>query len=209
MPNEENPEETLETLPEETNLELEPEAKAEGEDGDPLDKIEDAEGLRAEAKKFRAIAQRKDKKPEVKPVVKEDKGDYLKKSDFELGNQKVAIKMATGKAELNPQKFGVETPEQLGKIQQDILENWDEIIKNYTPRRGKDTAEDILEDIKDAYVLFSVRRPNKEDKPDISELSKTKVIPGQVSPKGKETPVKDPPGFKLPSQPKDWYPKKS
>jgi hypothetical protein len=209
MENEENQEEeTLpETLPEEKNLELEPKGKPEG-DGDPLDKLLDKpEELLAEAKKFRSIKERLEKKPEIKPIVK-DTSDYLKKSDFELANQKAAIKMATGKVDVSPKTFGVET-EQLGKIQQDILENWDEVIKNYAPRRGKDTAEDVLEDIKDAYVLFSIRRPNKEGKPDISELSQTKVIPGQASPKEQKPPVKEPSSFKLPVQPSEWYPKKT
>jgi hypothetical protein len=174
---------------------------------DPLDTIQDVDELRAEAKKFRAISSRA-KKPEKKeekpaeqavskPAETPDQG-FLKKSDFELANQKKAIKMSTIVSETDS--------EEIKAIKEDLLENWDKVRAFYTPRRGKDTPEDIAEDIKDAYAIFYARNAKKEDKPDLTPLKAHSAMGTGTSPKGK-TPTVNPPGFRLPSQPADWYKK--
>jgi len=190
-----------ETLQEEIN----PEVNSEELHTDPLDEVFDEDTLRAEAKKYRSIAQRKAKeKAEVKETPKEEppkeepKGDYLKKSDFELANQKKATKLVTTVSEGDT--------EEAKATKADMLANWESIKALYVPRRGKDTPEDVMEDIKDAYVLFNARRP-KEEINTVADLSSTKVIPGTVAPKGQQPAVKNPPNFKLGTQPKDWYKK--
>ncbi len=166
---------------------------------DPLDNIQDTSILLAEAKKYRAIARRhkaEKPKPEAKIEVKPETGDYLKKSDFELANQKKAIRTATIVSENDT--------EEAKTLKTDLLENWDKVRQFYTPRRGKDTPEDVYEDIKDAYAVFNTRRPKKEVKPDIKELSETKITPTGNAPEPK-SPQKQPPRFNLPKTTKEWY----
>lgn len=210
MENDELELETPQPDQQEKELELEgdePDApKAEGDEpqgGDPLDKLE-RDALLAETKKYRAIIQRhKGKKEEPKGEPKtpekpeESKpSDFLKKSDFELANQKKAIRMATAVSE--------QEPEEAKKIKEDLLENWDKVRQFYTPRRGKDTPEDVLEDIKDAYTVFNTRRKPKEEKPDVSDLTTTKSNPTGNAPSPK-IPKKNPPNFNIPKKPSEWY----
>lgn len=196
-PNLDQPEEELE-------LEVTP-AEGGTQDGDPLDSIQDVDELRAEAKKHRAIAQRhKDKPPvETKPVEETPKvevptGDYLKKSDFERANQKKAILMAT--------IINESDSEDVQSMKAELVENWEEIRQYYTPRKGKDTPEGILEDIKDAHTLYSSKKVVTEDKPDNSDLSETKVDVVGGTKKAKTTkknPLDD--RIRSKSNPDEWY----
>jgi len=166
--------------------------------GDPLDKLQ-GDALLAEAKKFRSIAQRH-KKSEVKiekPIeeIKVEKTDFLKKSDFELANQKKAIRMATIVSE--------QDTEEVKTLKTDLLENWDKARQFYTPRRGKDTPEDIFEDIKDAYTVFNTRRPKQEVKPDVSDLTITKTNPTGNAPAPKSS-VKNPLNITQAKKPSEW-----
>lgn len=204
----ENDELELETTPnpdqQEKELELEKDNsedpksdELDNQGGDPLDKLQ-GDALLAEAKKFRSIAQRH-KKPEVKePKIEVEKveTDFLKKSDFELANQKKAIRMATTVSE--------QDTEEVKTLKTDLLENWDKARQFYTPRRGKDTPEDIFEDIKDAYAVFNTRRVKVEVKPDISDLITTKTNPTGNAPASK-VPKKEPPRFSIPQKPNEWY----
>ena len=205
---EENPSEQEQELELETE---EAEATEETQGSDPLDG-DNIDEVRKEGKKFRAIANRKPKAEEApikeeptKETPKEEKpkeGEYLKKSDFELENQKTAIKLAT---------ISLETDSDEVKAQKaDVLENWDEIRKNYTPRRGKSTSENILEDIKDATAIFNNRKPPVEETEEgevaVEEITKTEAkAPAGNPPKPKAPKAKNPPNFKLPSQPDEWY----
>lgn len=176
-------------------LELEPEITPEGESkelgSDPLDEISD-ETVRSEAKKHRAIARRFEKKEETpapKPEAKADTSQFLTKADFFKSNERKAIREITADAE--------------------IKANWNEIVPFYTPRRGKETLEDILEDIKDAVTLYKARNPVVEKDDSASDLTTTPVVKTGGGTVDKTTPKpKDPPNFKLPTQPKDWYAKK-
>lgn len=204
---------SLEQNPDEQEQNLDLETTPEGDDskGDPLDKIEDPEALRGEAKKYRSIAARKadrpaatvvEKKADETPAVAEAPSDFVKKSDLELVNQKKAIRLATTASETDS--------DEVKALKADMLENWDHVRSFYTPRRGKDTPEDVFEDIKDAYVLFSTRRPNKEGKPDLSFLTASviKQGSGQAPAAKPTTKVEQPPNFALPTPPSEWYPKK-
>lgn len=206
---EETTEETTQKPDQQEELELdspeskeEPSEATEGTKSDPLDEIQDMDELRREAKKHRAIAQRHKKKEVPKEVPKETpkesketSKEYLKKSDFELANQKKAIRLATVASDSDS--------DEIKTAKADILENWNEVRQFYTPRRGKDTPEDIFEDIKDAYTVFNTRRVKTEKKPDTSELTTTKVAPTGNSPV--KTQKKDPPNFHIPKKPDEWY----
>lgn len=168
------------------------EGEGEGSGGDPLDEIKD-EAARAEAKKHRAIARRLDKKaPEEKPdVAVPASQEFLTKTDFYKSNERKAVREATAN--------------------EDVKANWDKIIPFYTPRRGKETPEDILEDIQDAVTLFKARNPEVKVDDSAAQLQTTVVTQGTaagVAPK-KATDSPALPNYKLPTQPKDWYPKKS
>lgn len=174
-------------------LELEPEVTPEEKptelSGDPLDDIKD-ETARAEAKKNRAIARRLEKEPKVEtPVVPAT--EFLTKADFFKSNERKAIREITADAE--------------------IKAVWNEIIPFYTPRRGKETPEDIKEDILDAITLYKARNPDAPLKDDSADqLTTTSVVKtgGGTVEKGTKK-IPEPPNFKLPSQPSGWYPKKS
>lgn len=167
------------------DLELEP-AMEPG--GDPLDEITD-EVVRAEAKKHRAIARRIEKQETPAPVTPTEVTppvEYVTKADFHKANERQAVREITSDAE--------------------IKAHWSEIAAFYTPRRGKETSEDIKEDILDAITLFKARNPEKVTDDTATDLSATTVVKtggGTVTP---TTPTAiDPPNFRLPVQPKDWY----
>lgn len=172
-------------------LELEPTATEKtAQGGDPLDEISDP-AVRSEAKKHRAIARRLEKKPEAeKPaVVTAPSTEFVTKADFQKTNERKAIKDA------------VSDPE--------VKANWSEIIPFYTPRRGKETPEDISEDIKDAITLWKARNPEVQTDTSAADLTTTAVVKTGGSGPAKTAPkAADPPNFKLPVQPKDWYQKK-
>lgn len=157
---------------------------------DPLDDIQDPVA-RAEAKKYRAIARRTAKVPEAKQPAAPAASEFLTKADFYKTNERVAIRAATADPE--------------------VKANWAEIAPFYTPRRGKETTEDIAEDIQDAITLYRARHPEVVTDDSKNLLTETAVIKTGGGPIGKTTPkTPDLPGFKLPAQPSDWYgPKKS
>ena len=170
---------------------------------DPLDNIQDVEELRREAKKHRSIAQRSKKvkgevsKEETLPIV-EDKSDFLTKKDYELANTKKGIRLATTVSDNDT--------DEVKALKEDTLANWSEIRQLYTPRRGKTTPEDILEDINDAYVLFNARRPKEEEVDDSAKtLTETKVKQATGSKPKPVTAKKEPKNFKIPAQPEEWY----
>ena len=176
---------------EELELELTPNENEPGDD--PLDAIQD-ETVRAEAKKHRAIARRIEKeakkpdevKGEVKTIV--SSSEFLTKADFYKSNERKAIREITADAE--------------------IKAIWNEVIPFYTPRRGKETPEDITEDIRDAITLYKARNPEVVKDDSANQLVTTPVVKtgGGVSDKtAPKTP--NPPNFKLPSQPNTWYKK--
>lgn len=178
------------------NLELELESEGTKElGGDPIDEMQDDVALRAEAKKWRAIARRTEKKPDEKPVVPPvvvpPTSEFLTKADFFKSNERKAIREITADAE--------------------IKANWNEIIPFYTPRRGKETPEDIKEDILDAITLYKARNPGAPAKDDSADqLTTTPVVKTGGGNIDKTTPkLKDPPNFKLPTKPSEWYGKKS
>lgn len=180
------------------DLELDPKLPSEGGkdkdlSDDPLDAIQDPE-VRAEAKKHRAIGRRVDKGEspieEPKPKADAPKQEFLTKADFHRTNERKAVREAVA----NPE----------------VKANWDKIVPFYTPRRGKESPEDILEDIKDAITLYNARNPVVEKDDSARDLSVTPVAKSGGGEGGGKTPPKvvAPPNFKLPVPPKEWYQKK-
>ena len=162
----------------------------ESQAGDPLDLLSDPEAIRAEAKKFRSIAQRKakpvvEKKTETPSVIQTS--DFVRKSDLERG--------ATNKAK---QLVGPE-----------VAAEFDELVK--IPLGGYDPldAESIASNLRERYAILKARKPTEEKNSGVNDLSSTKVMTGTGA--GGNTTQKpdkkDPPNFSLPKSPKDWYQK--
>lgn len=180
--------------------------------GDRLDKIEDIEVMRAEAKKYRGISQRKSRPktvekentviPEKKeaPVQAQNTTDFLTKTDFYKSNERKAIRLATVSTE--------DDSEEIKQFKSDVLENWNDIVGLYTPRKGKETPEDIFEDIKDAYLLYRVKNPKEVKDDSALELTTTPVIKAGKVFKQKEVTTKEDNRYSLPKKPDSWYPKK-
>lgn len=175
---------------EELELELEPGASDEGltpePGGDPLDDIQD-ETARAEAKKARAILRRQ-KPDEAKPVPTPAPTEFLTRADFYKANERKAIREITADAE--------------------IKAVWNEVVPFYTPRRGKETPEDIKEDILDAITIYKTRNPVAVTDDSARELTATPVVKTGGGVPTKATPAPALSNFKLPTQPSDWYAKK-
>jgi len=188
-----------ENAEEATELELETPTEETPEEtpSDPLDEIEDLDELRKRAKGFRSqVSRLKDKpKEELKEEpTEEPPSEYLSKKDFYKSNERKAINELTRVVESDP--------EDVQARKAFVTENWESIKEYYTPRKGKDTPEDILEDLVDAVTLYSAK--HKPAVADPKELAQT-TGGGHSS----AIPIKDiavdPPGMKTSTQPKDWY----
>lgn len=193
------------------DLELEPSITPEGDDDkepgvDPLDDIQDPKA-REEAKKHRAIARRTAKpeeKKEVKtPVATAPAQEYVTKKDFHKSNERKAMRIATVESGITNSKGEVIMPPE------DVKAHWNEILPFYTPRRGKETEADILEDIRDAVTVYRDRNPVVEEDDTARVLTETPVVKpgGESKVKTPKKPDAKLPGFNLPAQPKDWYSK--
>jgi len=110
------------------------------------------EGLKSVKGKLKDF--KKQDKPEDKPKPKQQpKGDFLKRSDYYKAIEKQAISTAC--------------------LDESLEKNWSEIIPFYSPRRGIETVDDIVADLKDAQHLFNKNNPTEteEDPGVLSDLS--------------------------------------
>lgn len=102
-----------------------------------VDEALEGDSLRAEVKKLRSITQRRGERST--PPQKTEGADVLKKSDVEKAQERLAISQIEGSTD---------------DLSKEISDNWDDIMKVYTPRHGRTTKEDILEDIYDAHAVW-------------------------------------------------------
>jgi hypothetical protein len=170
---------------------------------DPLDDIQD-EAARNEAKKHRAIARRATKvevkkEPVLESVVLPQAGEtaYLSKTDFYKSNERKAINSLT--------RIEATDSDEVKANKTFIKENWNGIGALYVPRGGKDTPEDIVDDLGDAITLFKAKNPPKTE--DDSALA-LNTAPGRT--KGgvfDKTEVKSPLNVKKGAKPEEWYSK--
>jgi hypothetical protein len=92
---------------------------------------------------------------------------------------------------------------------EEVDKNWAEIVKFYTPRRGKDSPEAIVADIQDAKTLWEKNAKPKdgekagEDKKSTADLAADKGKPSSQSGEGKPTERKSILTKKVPV--KEWY----
>lgn len=97
---------------------------------------------------------------------------------------------------------------------EEIEKNWAEIVKNYSPRHGKDSVDDIVKDIKAAKYLWEREKADNgendeeegDDKKSTAEIAAEKAKIAGTGSKGKAKESKHVLPTKTPI--KDWYPKK-
>jgi hypothetical protein len=134
------------------------------------------------------------KKAEKKPATDDD-NTPITKADIRKGYEKEAINKACEDEEIN--------------------DNWTEIIKFYTPRHGKDSVEAQLKNILEAKYLWEKDRDEAgskkddkagDDKKSAAELAAEKAKQAGTGSGGKTKESKHVLPTKTPI--KDWYPKK-
>lgn len=139
---------------------------------------EGTEDLVAFAKKERAIKNRHAKKEleTNQPSTKKD-DDAIRR--FEKANERKAVRL-------------IESSEEDDLVE--INENWDEIVANYVPRRGRDTEDDILDDIMDAHAVWKrkqvVSNSNKEAQSEVMQTRGVKGNSPSPAPQKKEKIIK-------------------
>lgn len=194
-------EENLELPPETTKEEVEqtptPEEKESilPDSTDPLDKLSEEE-LRAEAKKYRAIAGRKDKKPEPKEVKKEEV-PFLTKADFYRSNQVRGIELATTE--------DVSDTDDTKSKKAQIKDNLDIVKKYYVSRRGQDTPESVKKDLFTALAAAIAEEEIKVEKPDPSAEAQTIGAKGATVKSKPQVKEDTDPRFSKPKQIDEWY----
>ncbi len=118
----------------------------------------------------------------------DDLDEPVKKKDFYKSNEKKALQEASDELE-------------------GFDENFDKVMQYYTPRRGKETADDVFEDLKDAHMLYKNRHEepgSNENKSASSKLSAEKSKPKEGSDKAKAEKSKED-LFGDSSSPDEWY----
>lgn len=138
-------------------------------------------------------------KKEQRGVAAKEDSEFVSKKDFFKSNERLAIKRAT--------TVSPDDSKSLALIKREIDENWDEIKTYYVGKSGKNTVDDIYEDILDGHATWRRRNPKKEsDKSNekVAELSRERGV-GARTPEQRRKKQ----GFQLlksSTSPKDWYP---
>ena len=186
---------------EETSEEEETKEETESEEGTEEETVESLKTKLAKVEEEKenykkAFLSIKKKKKTLEKEEKEEKEEFG--FDDEYGTKKELYKMNEQTA---IQRVLKEVPE--------LDANWDDVISYYAPRRGKNTVENIIADIKDAYYLWErhnkkPEKPEDEDKQAKSQLSSLRTEPT----KGKERKPQPPKEHIIPPKPKpmiEWY----
>jgi len=160
--------------------------------GDPLDAIEDVSVLRSEAKKYREILKRKSKPDAPKEEAKAEPvtvqpTDALTKTDLYRINSQKAIKLA--------------------KADPELAENFEAVRALYVNRRGQEDPDAILEDLKDALIVYKARaKTNTDPAADLQTTAGVKRTSGAPAPTGERSTQ---PILRKSTSMTDWYTKKS
>jgi hypothetical protein len=158
--------------------------------GDPLDEIKDVDAAIAEAKKYRAIANRKSQsKPEAPtptppPAAPQPASDVVTKTDLNRINTKAAK----------------------GIVDATIRDNWDAII-DYVPAkyRNAETPDEIAQGMKIAHKAWLEDNPPAPNNG--TELQTSKVITPSAKPEPSGERKTQPILRNRSSSMRDWYPK--
>lgn len=142
--------------------------------------------LKTKAEAFKKGTSSNPKPEEKKTEEPKKESQFLTREDYFKSNDSKAIQEACK--------------------EQEIEQNWDEIMKHFRRTRSRDTAENILEDIKDAHIIWKQRNgksDNDDDKDHRSNLNQDRRPSGDTGQGGGQ-------GTKKSVMPKttkiqDWY----
>lgn len=184
-------------VPEETTPQDTPDNE-QGEDTtkDPFDAIEDPV-LRAEAKKYRGIASRKERKQETSG----DDSKYVTREEIYKQNREEAARLVT-------EITGDDDPD--AEMKQALNDNWDDVMTYYVSRHGQNKAEDIVKDVRAAYILWQHETGGVKSDDSARNLQTTtggQPTGGGQKPKSTGADTGDDPRFSKPKKPEEWYPK--
>lgn len=152
---------------------------------DPLDDIDDIEELRSRAKEERSKRQRISKKVSSKkesaekPSTAVSEKKFVTKDDYYRGNERKATRELTVVTE--------DDSEQSAEFKKDLKANWKNVMRYYRDISGRETVEDIVDDITDAYNAFRRRNPKKSG----DEAKEAASILSQSKGRGGKTPSSD------------------
>lgn len=153
------------------------------------DKENYKEGLLSYKEKYKSLESDKNNDQDSEDKPSED--TPMTKKDFYKVNERKAIN-----------KFVEEHPE--------VEENWDDFVKYYPGKRGKETEEDILKDLDDAKTLFDKYHSDSDEDDDKSKrasLSSETTTPKASKKKRKSKKKSGKDLFPEKTPPKEWYKK--
>lgn len=184
------------------------EGNADGAEGDEEVTVKKSEIERLKAdntnyKKALGIGEFKKPKEEKKvetSTATVDTSKFVTKDDQYKANQKTAIKIAT--------TVGKDDDAETAKIKKDLDENWEEVKAFYTGRRGKDSPDDIVEDLFDAHAVWSRNKKTSKNsgKEATADLATDKGTSGKSPQNAQAARSRVIPKN---TNPADWYKKKS
>ena len=146
-------------------------------------------------KQLYARVKKLESKLESQPQSEETTDDFVKKSDLEAENEKLARQALSESDDPNDKA---------------ILENWDELAEVYSQvgRRGKNSKDSIVEDLRDSHLIWNRNRlpkeSTKETEAAISQMNGTKA-PSNKAPQVKDEGLKI---LKKNTKIENWFPKK-
>lgn len=130
------------------------------------------------------------------PAGQPDSSEFVTKKELYRNNEKEAIKIA-----------------EADKV---LSDNWNEVMQNFSGKRGRGSKEDIVADINDAFILWQHNNPEKAKAAGINQTRKilTHQLAGDTN-----KPAGDSSDGQTTTQPKksvlskktnasEWYPKK-
>lgn len=145
------------------------------------------------------IANQKKGKKETRTVdTNNDSSEFVRKEDVYKTNEKTAIKRAT--------TISKDDPDEVKAIKKDLDEHWEEIKNFYTGQSGKESPEDIEEDLFDAHAVWLRRNKGKtndgEDKKAKADLSQDRGTRGGGKDSSYQNRKRILPKF---TKPTEWY----
>jgi hypothetical protein len=102
---------------------------------------------------FKLKQQAKTTEPQAEPKEAVKATDPVTHEDLYKMNERMAVRIAT-----TPQD---NDPEDVAAIKAEINDNYEEVTKFYTAKSGKNTPEDIVEDLFDAHAAWKRRNAGK------------------------------------------------
>lgn len=193
------PTETVETEVAETTTEETIQEGTETTKSDPFDAIEDPE-LRAEAKKYRGIANRGNRK-QAKDIEKpQTDSQFVTREELYADNRVKVIQDIENFSDDDPQ----------AGYKRELNDNWQDIMTYFVDRNGQKTPEAIQKDIRAAYLVWKDTTGGAAIDDTARQLQSTTIgASNGTQQRASGAPSSDDdPRFQTNKTPDKWYPKK-